>query len=470
LFFLGFISYTTASDADDVDVLVLTKDNFDQHASSDLILIEFYAPWCGHCKSLAPEYAKAATILKANDPPVSLGKVDATVETGLATRFGVSGYPTLFVFRNGKETKYEGPRKAEGIVNYMKKQVGPAAKPLGTVEEAKKFIEKNEYAVVGFFSGGKQTQLHSAFLLVASKLRDHYVFAKVTNDDTAKEFGVTGEALVAFKEFDEKQVTYSGPTKTGDVQSWVEQHSLPLVGTLKDKNVEAYERRGLPVAKLFVNFDVEKNVKQAKYYLNRLKKAAEAFKGKILTAIANKADFTHPVQEYGFDKEEHGLVIEHQQKKFRLDDKFSAESTLKFFQDFIENKLRPFIKSEKIPKSNDGPVKTVVGYTFDEIVNDPEKDVLIEFYAPWCGHCKSLVPKYEELGKKLQSVPTVTIAKIDATANDWDRSRFEVSGYPTLFFVPGKENAQPVKYEGDREVDAMYKFVKSKAAHKFGKK
>jgi len=128
------------------------------------------------------------------------------------------------------------------------------------------------------------------------------------------------------------------------------------------------------------------------------------------------------------------------------------------------------LKVKKIPKSDDGSVKTVVGYTFDEIVNDPEKDVLIEFYAPWCGHCKSLAPKYEELGKKLQSVPTVTIAKIDATANDWDRSRFEVSGYPTIFFVPGKENAQPIKYEGDREVDAMYKFVKSKAAHKFGKK
>ena len=43
----------------------------------------------------------------------------------------------------------------------------------------------------------------------------------------------------------------------------------------------------------------------------------------------------------------------------------------------------------------------VVGKNFDEIVNDESKDVLIEFYAPWCGHCKSLAPKYEELGEKV---------------------------------------------------------------------
>ena len=71
--------------------------------------------------------------------------------------------------------------------------------------------------------------------------------------------------------------------------------------------------------------------------------------------------------------------------------------------------------------------QVVVGQTFDEIVGDPEKEVLVEFYAPWCGHCKALAPKYDELGEKLKETENLVIAKIDATANDFP-STYEVRG------------------------------------------
>ena len=81
----------------------------------------------------------------------------------------------------------------------------------------------------------------------------------------------------------------------------------------------------------------------------------------------------------------------------------------------LAGNLTPYVKTEPKPKKNKGPVKVVVGSTFDEIVNDASNDVLVEFYAPWCGHCKTLEPIYKKTAKKLKSVAGIVLAKIDAT-------------------------------------------------------
>jgi len=68
-----------------------------------------------------------------------------------------------------------------------------------------------------FEEGSKPSQLHASFLLVTSKMREDYSFAIVTNKDIAKHAGVDVEAVIAFKNYDDKKMIYNGPTKKKDV-------------------------------------------------------------------------------------------------------------------------------------------------------------------------------------------------------------------------------------------------------------
>lgn len=139
------------------------------------------APWCGHCKALAPEYEKAAQALEKQGSSIKLGKVDATIESTLAEEYGVRGYPTLKFFRNGNEIEYNGGRTAEEIINWVNKKTGPAATEIKTVEEFEALTAENKVVVLGFFKDRESAEAKT-FLSVASGV-DEYPFAITEADD-----------------------------------------------------------------------------------------------------------------------------------------------------------------------------------------------------------------------------------------------------------------------------------------------
>lgn len=94
-------------EVDEKDVIVLKTGNFTEFVDTNMfVMVEFYAPWCGHCHTLAPEYAEAATELKGEG--VVLAKVDATEEDELVEKYEVQGFPTVYLFVDGVHKPYTG--------------------------------------------------------------------------------------------------------------------------------------------------------------------------------------------------------------------------------------------------------------------------------------------------------------------------------------------------------------------------
>lgn len=125
---------------------------------------------------------------------------------------------------------------------------------------------------------------------------------------------------------------------------------------------------------------------------------------------------------------------------------------------FVTQKTGAKSKVKKAPTS----VVVLDNVNFDKIVKDTNKDVLVEFYAPWCGHCKRLAPDYEVVANAFAGEDNVVVAKIDCDANKEKCSEFEVTGYPTLKWF-GKDNKAGDKYEGARDIEAFVTFINNKA-------
>jgi len=143
-------------------VVDLTKDNFTQFLQQHPVVVaEFYAPWCGHCKQLAPHYEQAARLLKDSEHPVAFAKIDCTIEQDLAHEQGIEGYPTLKIFHKNspKPFEYDGPRSpGSDIADYLKEFAKPTWTPPPsyvvdlTTENFTQFIFNEELSLVEFYA------------------------------------------------------------------------------------------------------------------------------------------------------------------------------------------------------------------------------------------------------------------------------------------------------------------------------
>jgi protein disulfide-isomerase A1 len=356
---------------------------------------------------------------------------------------------------------YNGGRTKDAIVNWVLKKSGPPSTEV-TCDQLKTKLEENKFALV-FFGDVADALFTGAHEPLANK-NDKVAFFNVKDEACAKEHSVSAPGLAFFRKFEETTVPYTGKADPDSLHDFIKPLMVPTVFEFTEDEIEPIFGQQQPTLFMFRSAE-DKDAAFMKTY----EEAAKANKGKMLFAYSDIADgIQNRVAEFfGITKEQLPTlrsIIPADMKKFNSETKpadLTVEAITKFVDDVKSGTIKPHLKSEDAPESNDGPVTVVVGKTFEEIVMDPTKDVFVKYYAPWCGHCKKLAPTWDELGEKFKDNKDVVIAKFDATANEAEN--VNIRGFPTLIFYP-KDNKQGISYEGDRTLDAFASWVEEKSS------
>lgn len=465
IFVFGFIISAVLTDDDitaEDEVLVLTASNFDNAIQKHpFVLVEFYAPWCGHCKALAPEFAAAAKKLKEENNEIRLAKIDATIESKLAEQFSIRGYPTLKLFRDGKPSEYTGGRTSGDIINWLKKKSGPPAKLISTVDDVNKLKADNEVAVVGLFKDQSSANAKAFFEVAASV--DDFPFVTTSDDAIFKEFGLNADGIILLKKFDEAREDFSGEFSAEEIKQFVKGNSLPLVTVFTQESAQKIFGGDIKNHLLFFSSHSDSSFEG---FTTVLRNVAKLFKLKLLfvTIDIDSEDNERILDFFGLKKEEAPALriikLDEDMTKFKPSkSEIDEENVKEFVSSFLDGKLKPHLLSQEIPEDWDkGAVKVLVSKNFDEVAFDKSKNVLVEFYAPWCGHCKQIEPIYQELGERFKDNPSVVIAKMDATANELEHTK--IQSFPTIKLYK-KETNEVVDYAGERNLEGLSKFVES---------
>jgi len=504
-FLIGLLAFLATANAlyeEGSGIKVLDASNFDKFVGNagQLAVVEFFAPWCGHCKQLVPEYIKAAKKLKGM---VDVYAIDASDQKNaeIAQAHGIRGFPTIMLFNGPKVIPYESQRTGDAIVAFAMKYVKSVKKL--TAKNHEKWLKKKDKVRVMLFT--KKAEGSEFFNALSNKFTDHAEFGVVRKDKKiGKKFKVDytdKNTILIFETGSVEPIWYTGAMRARPFKKFLMKYTpgmepdpedfLPKV---LDESCwqQSCKKKGLCVMVI-----TNHNEEESERVHDSLLEAQEATDSASLFAWVQIDGVVHrewveTVFGKGMNWDIPQVVVISSVKNMYAQyfGSYSYTTLSSWVSGILTGSTRTSkIASEEIPelpsdtehcpapkpkkpkkkpkKASDGAgggpgkgSKYLVPLTadnFDEKVVDNPQPAIVEFYAPWCGHCKNLAPHYAKAADKLKGM--VTFGVVDCTEEQELCQENGIQGYPTLK-VFEIEADTPKDYQGPREGKGIAKYAR----------
>ncbi|GEQ69555.1 hypothetical protein JCM33374_g3227 [Metschnikowia sp. JCM 33374] len=456
----------------DSAVLQLTAENFKQSLEENpLMLVEFFAPWCGHCKTLGPEFSKAADELKVSHPDLALAQVNCVDHEDVCRSHEIRGYPTLKLTRGLSQPPqdYEGPRDAAGIVDYMVKMSQPA---VTTVTDVPAFIKKTKEEIKPYVvqilpkaAHAKSADFNQTFTSIANAGRSERTHYSLEDDKSIAKFGklinadISGDKpqylLIHPGQLDDVRV-FDGETFTiEDFSEWAANAQVPDFGDINRETYLVYMGSTLPLGYYFYN-TAEERADVADFFASKGKE----LRGKMNFVALDATQFGRHAEILSMDPEIVPLFAIQDNttgRKYGIDQSEhpspSTETIEEFVEKFLAGEAEAIVKSEPLPTPEDEDydenVTKLVAHNYNDVLADDSKTSLSSTL--------------------LHGVATsVVVAKLDHTLNDVDMLD-NIEGYPTIIFYPANGTRDPktglrvgIVYEDARDFGSFKEFIDEK--------
>lgn len=328
-------------------VEILTDSNFDDVTSTGKWLVEFYAPWCGFCKKLAPIYDSASIKIAENQLDLRLGKVDCTSETSVCSRFGIGGYPTLKYIRKGITTSYENGRALENFIEFAERVSGPAVQPI----QFDALESLSNYDVAFLLVTNQDDAAEQVFSTVASYFQDSAKFFSLnlgsqhTPESALQKLSYSGETkqlnppfIVLVNKKDNTEV-FTGSISQEDFTKYVLDNRFGLLTELKANNFRTLTTAG----KLAAIIATDPSDPKSQSCIAIAKSAAKKMKQFIFVHV-NGVEYSQFTSFYNISWMPSIVLVDGVNKIYynvpwNSADEFSEESVLQFLDDASNGKI-----------------------------------------------------------------------------------------------------------------------------------